>query len=138
MFYLWVSAPSLFKGEAEAWSAYNAYQHEQPHHERVEKIGNNLDWVDESQAACHQHLCAIRNDALGKAGKGVEDAGRATRVDAEALRNLLGQIAHGENGDGVVCGAEISEDHQSCQTEFCATFARDALGEAFEDEIDAP
>ena len=50
----------------------------------------------------------------------------------------MGNVANGDDGDGVVGGAEVHEAHQRCHHGLCATAAIDAMGEYLNDVFHAP
>ena len=52
---------------------------------------------------------AVRDEALDEAGEGIQDTGDAAAVQAEAVGDVLGDTADGDDGNGIVCRAKVGE-----------------------------
>ena len=116
----------------------NAEEHEEAHDKWIIEIGNYLYGIEHSQTTGHKHLSSIGNQPLGETGKRIEDRGRATWVDAKALRYFLGQMADSKDGNGIIRRAEIGKDHQTGNAKFSPTWTANTTCETFENEINAP
>ena len=77
--------------------------------EGVVEVADDGGGADACEAGGHQQLRAVRDQPLDKAGEGVKDAGDALPVKAEAVADILGYAADGDDGDGVVGRAEVGE-----------------------------
>ncbi len=80
---------------------------------------------------------AVGQEALGEAGGGVEDGGGAARGDVESAGYVFGYGAGGDDGDGVVGGADVDEAGEGSDAEFASAFAVNVAGECLDDEVDA-
>ena len=78
-----------------------------------------------SQTGGQQHLNAVRNETLHHTREGVEDTCRLPRVDAILLTDFFGNIANGEDGNGVVGRTEVNQTHQRRDSTLGATLAID-------------
>lgn len=67
----------------------------------------------------------------------VKDAGRFAWVDSEPLRDVVSDTACGDDGNGVVGGADVDQTHQCCDAIFGSTLSVDVAGEAIDDVADA-
>ena len=75
----------------------------------VDVVGEEGHGAKVSQTGGEEGLGTVRDDALHDARTGVEHAGCEPRVEAEATRNVGRNFAHGDDGDGVVGGAEVDQ-----------------------------
>ena len=103
----------------------------------IEEIGYDADGADAGKAGCHEQLCAVRQDALYAATGGIQEAGAAARVDVELLRYALGDIADGEDSNGVIGRAYIGEGYESADTPFGTCAAFDMPRHTVDDEVQA-
>ena len=62
----------------------------------------------------------VRDEALNEAGEGVKDAGDAAPVQAEAVGDVLGYAADGDDGDGVVGSTKVGKADQRGDAELGA------------------
>ena len=70
-------------------------------------------------------------------GEGVQYAGCFPAVQVEADGDVLGYGAGGDDGNGVVGGAEIGDADQGGDAEFGSPLAADVAGQPGDDEVDA-
>ena len=73
----------------------------------VEERGDNFKGGDCGETCRHEELCAVGDETLHDARAGVEDTGAASGVYTVALGNVSGNFSHAENGNRVVCRAEV-------------------------------
>ena len=121
-----------------AWIAEVDCQQERHTDEHgVEKVGEDGDGVETREAGGDEDLGSVGEESLCEAGGGVEDGGGAAWVDAESGGDVLGNGACGDDGNGVVGGADIDEAGEGSDAEFTASFAVNALCECLDDEVNA-
>ncbi len=88
--------------------------------EGVVEVADDGGGADACEAGGHQQLRAVRDQPLDEAGEGVKDAGNALPVKAEAVADILGYAADGDDGDGVVGRAEVGEADERGEAELGA------------------
>ena len=103
----------------------------------IEEIRDDADGADAGKAGGHEQLGAVRQDALHTAAGGIQEAGAAARVDVELLRYALGDIADGEDSDGVIRCTDIGEGDESADTPFGAGATFDMPRHTVDDEVQA-
>ena len=101
----------------------------------IEEIGYDADGADAGKAGGHEQLCAVGQDALYAATGGIQEAGAAARVDVELLRYALGDIADGEDSNGVIGRADIGEGYESADAPFGAGATFDMPRHSVDDEV---
>ena len=85
-----------------------------------------------------EELCAIGDEPLDEAGEGIEYRGSLAWVEAVLLGDLSGDLACGEDSDGVIGSAEVSYGDQGGDGEFSTTLTTDPSGEVTQEVIDPP
>ena len=76
---------------------------------RVVKFRDNLQRRKTGKTGGHQQLCTVRKYALNETRRRVHQAGGAARGDAEACRDVLCDAADGDDGNGVIGRANVSQ-----------------------------
>ena len=82
-------------------------------------------------------MCTVGDDALHKAGEGVQYAGHLAAVELEMMTNVARDGSRCDDGDGVVCGAEVSYAHQGGDAQFRSSLSFDVISDVVEDEVNA-
>ena len=107
------------------------------HDKGIEEVGDDGKGGDAGKGRAHEELGTIGEDALDDAGGGVEEAGGAGARDAVFLRDAAGDVADGDDGDGVIGGAEVGEGCHEGDAGFSAPAPTDAGGEVADDVVEA-
>ena len=95
------------------------------------------DRVEGGKSCRNQHLGTIGKESLSEARSRVEDGRRLSWVDAEPLGDVLGDRSCGDDGYGVVGGADVDEAGECSNAEFSTTLTMNVAGECLDDEADA-
>lgn len=103
----------------------------------IVEVADDVERGDGGEAGGHEELCAVGDEALGKAAEGVEQRGAHAAVYAVAVGNVAGYGAHGDEGDGVVGGAEVGQDDEQGDGGLGTALAADAAGEHADEPVDA-
>ena len=98
-------------------------------------MADDRDSGNTGEAAGHEHLRAVGDDALDEAGERVEDRGTFPWIEAETFRDILRQRSGRDDGDGIVGRAAVDEAHQRGDTQFCPPLAVDMPGQPPDDEF---
>ena len=95
----------VFPGVSQQNGEYGACSHA----EGVIQVSDDADGWNAGKSGGYQHLRSVGDDSLHEAWEGVQYAGCFPAVQVEAEGDVLGYGAGGDDGNGVVGGAEIGD-----------------------------
>lgn len=103
----------------------------------IVEVGDDVERGDGGKAGGHEELCAVGDESLCEAAEGVEQGGAHAAVYAVAVGNVACHGAHGDEGYGIVGGAEVGKDDEQGDGELGTAPAADAAGEHADEPVDA-
>lgn len=84
-----------------------------------------------------EQLDAVGQEALREAGDGVQNRGRALRLNVIVLGNASGNRTCSEDSHRIVGGADVHQTHQGTDAEFGTALGVDTPSHMSQQEIDA-
>lgn len=119
-------------------SQQNGPQRKNPHCERVVKVADDVQRRDVCQSGGNQHLRSVGDDALYQTRERIEYAGRFSSVEMEPAGNVFRYRAGCDNGDGVVCSAQIGDTDQRGNAQLGSPLPVYTSCQPFDDKVYPP